>query len=370
MKKRVLLISESMSGGLRKHVVQLIENLDKDSFEIYFIHGTKTLDDVFLNRYESLKLNAKLFPCNSFVRKINMKKDIETYQFIIEKIKEINPDIIHCHSSKAGVVGRLAAKMCGVQKVFYTPHAYSFLAPEFNTNMKKLFIGIEKILSRFATTKTFCVSNGEKQSALENLLDKEDKFEVIYNGLPEVELPKKEEVRELLGLKKTSFVIGNNARMSHQKNPRLFLEIARKVIQTDENYHFVWAGNGPLMDTIKDFIHTNKLEKNIHLLGDRRDSEFIVAGYDIFLITSLYEGLPYAPIEAMRAGVPILATNVVGNNEIVATNENGEFIDSDIEIYDLISHIKNNNGYSIKAKEKFKTRFSLEVMINNIQNNY
>lgn len=370
MKKKVLLISESVGGGLRKHIVQLIEHLDEDKFELYFIHGTKTLDDVFLSRYESLKLRAKLIPCNSFVREINPKKDVASYQFVAEKIREINPDIVHCHSSKAGVIGRIAAKRHKVKKIFYTPHAYSFLAPEFSTKKKELFIGIEKLLSRFATTKTFCVSNGEKQAALSNYLGDKDNFEVIYNGLPEIQLPRKEEIKQQLGFKPADFIIGNNARMSDQKNPMLFMKIAKEVIQKDKNYHFVWVGEEPLLNRISSFVKENNLQNNIHLLGHRNDTETLVVAYDIFLITSQYEGLPYAPIEAMRAAVPILATNVVGNNEVVIPNENGEFIDLSVDVYKLISSIKNNTEYSINAKKIFENQFLIAVMIQKLQKNY
>lgn len=367
---KLLLISESVGGGLRKHIVQLIENLDQEEFDIYFIHGTKTLDDAFVSQYENLGKKVKLISCDSFERELNLKQDIETYRFVSKKIHQIRPDIVHCHSSKAGVIGRLAAKRHGIKSVFYTPHAYSFLSPEFGRKKKKIFIGIEKLMSKFATTKTFCVSNGEKNAALDNSLDKSDKLEVIYNGLPGIELPAKEETKVRLGLRKENFVIGNNARMSAQKNPKLFMEIARELINIDKNYHFVWAGDGPLMNKAIEFVRTNNLENNIHLLGDRNDSEIIVAGYDIFLITSLYEGLPYAPIEAMRAGVPILATNVVGNNEIVTEGINGYFIEEKIDknLVRKVEKAKLLSDYSVRAQ--FTKEFSLEKMISSIKANY
>lgn len=372
MKKKILLISESMGGGLRKHVVQLIENLDHDKFEIFFIHGIKTMDDAFVNHYETLKKFATIIPCPSFEREINPRKDLESYLFLVKVIKEIRPDIVHCHSSKAGVIGRLAAKQCGVKKVFYTPHAYSFLAPEFSERKKKIFILIERFLSRHATTQTFCVSKGEKASALLYKLDRNEKFSVIYNGLPDIKLPTKNEVKQRLGLKATDIVIGNNARMSEQKNPFLFMRIAKDLITKDSSYHFVWAGDGPLMNDVKNFIQDNRIEDNVHLLGDRKDSELIVAGYDVFLITSLYEGLPYAPIEALRVGVPILATDVVGNKEIVDYN-NGILFDLD-DKKKAVDIILNKNKLEILDKESiiysFKKKFSLNNMKMEIERNY
>ena len=369
-KKRIVLISESMGGGLRKHVVQLLSNLDKDKVELFFIHGSHTLDESFRNDYSHLEKNCKMFPCDHLIREISPKEDVLAYQFISKKIKEIKPDIVHCHSSKAGVIGRLAAKRRGVKKIFYTPHAYSFLAPEFSGKKKFLFVQIEKFLSRFATTQTFCVSIGEMQAALEVNLDKTDKFQVIYNGLPEIDLPSKETIRAQLGLEKTVVVIGNNARMSEQKNPMFFMEIAQKMIRQNANWHFVWAGDGQLMPLFQSFIKQNGLEKNIHLLGERPDSETVVTAYDIFLTTSQYEGLPYAPIEAMRAGVPILATNVVGNSELVIEGKNGYLIDLEWSksVEEKLYKAAKMDAQMIKAD--FRQRFAIDQMLKQIETEY
>lgn len=368
MRKKVLLIIEAMGGGGGRHVQDLILNLDQNLFQLSVIYSPERSDVKFLANLDKYKEKAALYECETLTREINLKKDKAAYIYISKKIKDIKPDIVHCHSSKAGVIGRLAAKRCGIKKVFYTPHAYSFLAPEFSKQKKRIFVLIESFLSRYATTKTFCVSKGEKEAALTYRLDKKEKISVIYNGLPDVELPEKNEIKRQLGLKSTDIVIGNNARMSEQKNPLLFMEIAKNIIQKDRSYHFVWAGEGPLITHVKRFIQENDIEDNVHLLGYRSDSERIVAGYDIFLITSLYEGLPYAPIEAMRAGVPILGTNVVGNEELIFPTETGDFLeegkDPEIQILNL-KFIDTN-----LIKNKYYTLFHIQIMVKKIEKNY
>lgn len=370
MKKKLLLISESMSGGLRKHIVQLIKNLDQNEFEIFFIHGTNTIDEAFKKEYENLSRIAKIIPCRSFVREININNDLKTLKFVSTAIKEINPDIIHCHSSKAGVIGRLAAKINSVSKVYYTPHAYSFLAPEFHDVKRYIFIFIEKLLSRFFTTKTFNVSEGERKAAIKAHLDKKEKFKVVYNGLPEAFLPNKKEIRNLLDLPFDKIIIGNNARMSEQKNPMFFFEIAKMTLEKDNRFHFVWTGSGPLEKSMKEFARENGILDNVSFLGDRKDSEFMVAAYDIFFISSLYEGLPYAPLEAMRASVPIIATNVVGNREIVSENENGFLLDNRDEFIFLVNKILSDSKFSSNSYELFRKKFSLEEMIRSISYEY
>lgn len=370
MKQKLLLIIEAMSGGAGRHVQDLISHLSQEKFDIFVIYSNHRTNPEFLEKIVTMNEQATFISCDFLVREIKPKYDLLAYQFIAKKIKEIKPDIVHCHSSKAGVVGRLAAKRRGVKKIFYTPHAYSFLAPEFSGKKKFLFVQIEKFLSRFSTTQTFCVSIGEMQAALEVNLDKTDKFQVIYNGLPEIDLPSKETIRAQLGLEKTVVVIGNNARMSEQKNPMFFMEIAQKMIRQNANWHFVWAGDGQLMPLFQSFIKQNGLEKNIHLLGERPDSETVVTAYDIFLTTSQYEGLPYAPIEAMRAGVPILATNVVGNSELVIEGKNGYLIDLEWSksVEEKLYKAAKMDAQMIKAD--FRQRFAIDQMLKQIETEY
>lgn len=367
MKKKILLISESMGGGLRKHIVQLIENIDKKKFDIYLIYGTRTNDDTFKKQLQCLSSQCTLIPCEIFNREINISNDIKTLLFLNKKIKEIKPNIVHCHSSKAGALGRLAAKINSVSKIYYTPHAYSFLAPEFSNIKKIFFILIEKFLSRYMTTLTFNVSKGEKNKALVSNLDKNKKFKVIYNGLHDLNFPDKNVIKQSLGIPENSYVIGTNARMSVQKNPYLFAKIAKEIIGNYNDIYFIWAGDGPLMEEIKKFIELNKLEKNFILLGDRDDTELIVCAYDIFLSTSDYEGLPYAPIEAKRAGIPIIASDVTGNNEVLIDKISGFLFKKD----DMKSAINIISDLYTKRKQikkevvldEFDNVFSIKKMI-------
>lgn len=371
MKKKLLLISESVGGGLRKHIVQLLTNLDTDIFEVYFIHGTNSLDKSFEQNYKILSEKVNLIPCEHLHREISLQNDLKSLKFIMKKIKEIDPHIVHCHSSKAGAVGRIAAKICGVDKIFYTPHAYSFFAPEFSKNKKRLFVIIEKILSRLATTKTFCVSENERKAAINYNIDHEFKIICIYNGLEKVSFPTNKKIRKSLNIQENRILIGTCARVSEQKNPSLFVEIAKNITQKNGNIEFLWCGDGPLLKNIKEKVSKLKLEKKIHFLGDRSDSELIVSTFDFFLTTSLYEGLPYAPIEAVRAGVPVIASNVVGNNEIVTSSDIGILFDLEDSSIDEIVLSQVSKIYDkTKIIKYFDEKFSLDTMIKKITNEY
>lgn len=370
MEKRttVLLIAEALGGGVRRHIVDLIENLDSEQFEIFLIYSIERADETFIKKIPELRKKAKLIECDDLVREIHATHDLQAFKQIKKYIKEIHPDVVHCHSSKAGVLGRLAAKQCKVKKIFYTPHAYSFMATEFSSIKKRAFVLIERFLSKHATTKTFNVSNGEKKTALDVKLDQPDKFEVIYNGIPDLKRTlTKEEVRQKLKLPIDAFIVGTTARMIQQKDPMTFMEIAKEVIAENPIVHFVYVGDGPMFEEISQFISKNQLTKNIHLLGFRDDATDLLWGYDLFMMTSLSEGLPYAPIEAMQVGIPILATNVTGNDEVVKNGHNGKLLNYENLITDAkLSILSFEEWDNNRIKSYFKNNFAISIMIKKI----
>lgn len=356
---KVVYIAETIGGGVRRHLDLLLENLN-DKYELVVIHGPR-FDNVFKENIKKYKQKGiKLYCLPTFQREINLKQDIRTYKSVLNILKKEKPDIVHCHSSKAGVIGRIAAKVQHVPKIFYTPHGYSFQAQEFSKNKKKLFSYIEKMASKFLTTLTFNVSNGEREEALLRNVDNIDKFSVIYNGLPNI-VPKKLNLRDFLGIPMDSIIVGNCARVTLQKNPDYFIDIALKVISKNKKYHFVWIGEG-LDDDIKKY---NNLSENIHFIGFNKDADSLMKDFDIFLSTSYYEGMPYSLIEALRVGVPIIATDVVGNNEIVIDGITGYLLTSNSNIVELINKAMKLDPDKIQMQ--FQKEYSLDTMIKKIE---
>ena len=366
--KKVLLIAEAMLGGLRQHVFDIARGLDKEKFEVYLLYSENRADDKFYEEIEEVGKDVKLIKCNEMERSIGFH-DIKAYRKIIQYIKEINPDIVHCHSSKAGIVGRLAAKAYGVPVILYTPNAYAFQSPECSFVKKEIYILAERYLSRRACSMTINVSKGEMEKALEYKIDVPEKFTLIYNGIPEMSIPDKEKLRERLGLKQNIRYVGFTGRCTKQKDPMTFLEIAKQVIAKRNDTEFLYIGDGELQEQMQAWIEGNKLSEKIHMLGFRNDSSEIVGALDIYLSTALYEGLPYSMIEAMRAGVPIIATNCVGNNELVFEGNNGMmFPIGDVETAcRLIERQINEQVIATeKVRDTFMKEFSLDTMMSKL----
>ena len=373
-KRKLLIIHEAM-GGCGRNVIDIVNGVDSSKFEVTVVYGTSRIDDYYRKWIPTMNEHATLIPAPYLTRSLNPHAALHAIRKLRSIIKQVEPDIVHCHSSIAGTVGRLATAGLHVDKVFYSPHAYSFQAWEFSARKKRLFALLERILSHIFTTCTFNVSAGERTLALEHRLDTPDKFKVVYNGIPDTAIPSRQEALTLLGLDKLpedSIIVGSTVRLTAQKDPTTFLKIAQRVISTHPRMHFVCVGDGELRNDANRFIEENGLSSNVHLLGYRNDAERIVAAFDIYLLTSLYEGLPYSLVESLRAGVPIVATDVTGNNEVVRPGVNGYlFPIKNVEKgAEMVLKVYNTHFPAQQVRETYLDKFTVKKMLSDIQQSY
>ena len=371
-KIKIALIVEAIRDGVRQHICDIVKNLDREKYQIYLIYSEVAADPIFIREKDSLSHFAQLIRCDSMVRELGFH-DFIAFMDLKKIIRNINPDIVHCHSSKAGIVGRMAAKNIGIRGIVYTPHAYAFQNVKANGVKRRIYIEAEKILARFATTMTINVSRGEMYEALKNKIDQPKKFTVIYNAVSDRNVLSKEEAREKLGLKKKMKYVGVTARCSQQKNPFEFLSIAETVVTHKEGIEFIYIGDGDYFCEMKKWIQKRDLGDKIHMLGYRSDASEIVGALDIFLSTALFEGLPYSMVEAMRAGVPVIASDVVGNNEVVHNGENGWlYTIGDIEAARklILNQIEDMKITSKSVLSIFNEEFTLDRMISSLDDVY
>ncbi|MCS0826788.1 glycosyltransferase family 4 protein [Cytobacillus firmus] len=369
-KKKLVFICESLGGGVRRHLIDLLYNLDSSIFEIYLIYGTdERIDEVFLKEIPTLKENdVTFFQIKEFQREINFILDLKALRHLYKLLRTIKPDIVHCHSSKAGVIGRISAFFIGVKSIYYTPHGYYFLNDNLTNVKKHLFILVERILSKISK-KNVHVSYGEENKAIEYRVLNKERSTVIFNGINKISSSIKQ-----LGSGK--IIIGTIARMDHQKNPWEFVNIAEKMCNENSSIEFWYIGDGELFESIELYIKSKQLEENIKLMGFKPNATNFLRDFDVFLSTSFYEGLPYTLIEAMSAGVPIVASDVTGNNEIVSDGNNGfnyelKNINEAVEkINILIQNKRLRKEIAIKAINIFDEKYSLDKMLSDYQKLY
>lgn len=365
------MISETVMDGVGKNIVDLITHLDQDLFELHILHSSQRVDIHFQKAQEMLKGQVHFYEVNHFTRDISLLKDCSAFFHIRKHIKSIQPDIVHCHSSKAGVLGRFAAYTCNIKHIYYTPHAYAIQNMTIGVCKKVIYLTIEKLFAKFFTTTTINVSEGEKQFARDHHIAKAESLKVIYNCIDEkCEVTQnRDTLKESLGLAKDQIVIGCVARIYRQKNPFLFMEIAKRVLVKHPHSVFVWIGDGEQRVQMEQYSAEHNLQKGILLLGFQEEINNYLNMMDLYLSTSLYEGLPYTLIEALRSKLPIVASDVIGNNEIVTQGLNGFLFDlDDIDLaVSCISRLIQDQALRIalgaKAYDYFLNRFSIDKMI-------
>ncbi|MCX7771609.1 MAG: glycosyltransferase family 4 protein [Clostridia bacterium] len=368
--KKLLLIAECLSGGVRRHVLDLLNGLDTAKYQITFLYSSNRADSVFLKEMEELRKRINLIEVKFLRRAIHPYHDYLAYRQIRNIIRKVKPDIVHCHSSKAGLVGRLAARREKVATILYTPHAYMFQSPELSQWKRKSYALAEMMLSRLATTFTLNVSKGEKEMALSCKLDRAEKFMVIPNGIPrEKEEPDKQAVRKQLGLPEGIKIVGCAARFDKQKDPHTFIRIAETMFERHQDILFCFIGDGEYLDELRKRVTEKGLEKRILLPGFRADAAKWLEAFDAYLLTSLYEGLPYALIEALRARLPIVATRATGNTELVSDGVNGylfELRNSEDGAFKLDMLLKDAAKARSMAEESYRLyveNYSLKSML-------
>jgi len=337
------LISKHMDSGKFKNL--LMCNLEDNIFEIKDSNG----------------FPVEIFSVN-LEREINLVNDFKCLLNIIKHLKKIKPDLIHCHSAKAGILGRLAGFFLNIP-TYYTPHAYSYLSAE--TKNRKFFLQkIEKLFKWFPS-KTLACSVSEYNRTINDLNFNSKKVFLWNNSIePIVELNNNHKTP-----KKYICFIG---RLSYQKNPQLliksFLELRKKM--TDVHLMMVGIGHySPDLYEIEEMIKNMGLADNITLIPwlNRTETLEILKKAEVYVSTSRYEGLPFALIEALALSKACVVTNVDGNKDLVQNEINGYCVDENPkEISKKIYSILSNEELRKKMEENSKVLFNQKY---NIENN-
>lgn len=299
-KKKILYIVEAMGGGIFTYIVDLANEL-VNTYDMYIAYAVRKQTPENYNDYFDERIH--LIEVKSFGRAINPKNDFISLFEVKRIASEINPDVIHLHSSKAGVIGRIAFN--GKIPLFYTPHGYSFLMENYKPMKRTMFKLIEKLCAKRKCTTISC-SVGEHQETLK--LTKHATY--VNNG---INMPEIQEIIEKTEKVEHSFTVYTLGRICYQKNPTLFNEIAELL----PDVRFVWIGDGELREELT--------SKNIKITGwiDRNSAIKYAVNADVFLLPSRWEGLPISLLESMYMKKVCVVSNVIGNRDVIHNGENG-----------------------------------------------
>jgi glycosyltransferase involved in cell wall biosynthesis len=320
---RVLEILEATTGGTRRHLYYLLTHLDTGRFSVSLVysdlrdpHFAKDLETFAARGIELIEVPMR--------REISPFDDLASFLRIARIIHRGRFDIVHAHSSKAGFLGRLAARLLGVPAVIYSPHSFAF---QYNPNGLRgtLYRSLERFGGKFHH-KMLCVSEGEKKVACENRICPLKTLHTLCNTIPRetmkaVRLPA--EVRRSLGIPESCPIVGTVAQFRPQKGLSHFVNAMPGILERCPDVRFLIVGDGPLFGEIREQIRGMGLDKRAILAGHQEHPPDFYQVMDVFVSSSLWEGMPYVILEAMAMGLPIVATDTVGNNELVTHEKNG-----------------------------------------------
>lgn len=374
MKKTIMLIAETCQDGVGRHVSDLVMNLDKKKYNIIVVHGTGRVDQNFRTMQNRMSENVKFLAVPSMVRNIHPIQDMKAFLHVNKLICHYRPTIVHCHSSKAGVIGRLiGSSKSYVKKIIYTPHAYAIQNMQLSSVKHSVYLLIERWLGHKKKVLTINVSNGERQFALDHKLCKENSA-VIYNAvedMPDISVDGITGIRGELKVPENHKLVICAARLYHQKNPQLFCDIAERAAKQHSDVHFIWVGEGEMLEAMRSRVSKMEgLSDRIQFVGYRQDVHPLMCASDIFLSTSRYEGLPYTLIEACRASLPMIAADIVGNSEVVTDGINGhlfnldEGADAAKELLDeLLEDEVLRDKMAQEARNVYEEHFQIQAMV-------
>ena len=336
-------------GGAQVHVKDLAIALQQDSHKVLVLTGER---GVYNQDLEQAGIES--IACEHLQKQISPFADGKSLRYILYIIDLFKPDLIAAHSSKTGILGRLASKITQVPCIF-TAHGWSFTTgiPEPN---RTIYRWLEKLTASLAD-KIICVSEYDRQIGLQAKMS-EDKLLTIHNGMKDVapELRANPAQTEII---KVAMI----ARFDRQKDHKTLIEAFAEL-----NAELILVGNGPSLDSTRQRVEQLGMSDRVSFLGFRQDIAEILAGVQIYTLVSNWEGLPCTIIEAMRAGLPVVASDVGGVKEIVLDGKTGCVIPRGdvITLRQKLSYLINNEqariSMGIMGRQKYESQLTFQHM--------
>lgn len=376
MKTKILhIVTLSEMGGAQKIVYLLAAGNDRDNFdvEVACAPGGELVSWL-------CQLKVKVNEITGLKRNISPFYDLLAFWRLYLLIRAGNYDIVHCHSSKAGLLGRLAAKLAKVPRIYFTAHGWSI--NEYQSFPVRYFYTLLERMAGALSTKIICVSREGLSRGLKLKIAPQEKFVLIYNGLPEPEKGKNGLLREELNIGTEDLIFGMVARLAEPKDTLLFLELADQILKRSRDFgvkskdnqypgkfYFVLIGDGPRRGACQAFIEDRGLAGHVFLLGTRENAAELICDFDVFTLFSHWEGLPLTVIEAMLAGRPVVASAVGGVSELVVQGETGYLVEpgNKVEAAMALGKLAGDKGLRLSMGEAGRRRarelFSLKAMV-------
>lgn len=363
------LITHLGPGGAQDNTLLTVEGLDRSRFEVHLAAASGAWEP------RGRAAADRFFLVPSLRREVIAGSHISALRDIYALLKRERYHIIHTHSTHAGILGRVAAKIARTPIVIHTVHGFAFDDWTLSPRVRAALILLERFCARL-TDRLIMVSKLNKEEALALRIAPEQKMVVIYSGIDLSRFPNgghSRMTRSALGLEGHRRLVGWVGRLSEQNAPEVFIEVARRVSRARPDVQFLMAGDGPLECRCRELAAAIP---QLTLMGHCSDVPGLLPLFDVFVSTVRWAGLGRAVTEAMIAGRPVIATSVNGVPEIVRHGETGLLVPPDepqeVEraLCYLLDHPEEASRLGENARACVVPEFGADLMVGRITKLY
>jgi len=373
------IIARMITGGADENTLFTVQGLNKDRYEVDLIMGEEFDESIF----DKVKNNNfDIIQIKGLKWKLNFLHDPIVLIKLIKLMRKNHYDIVHTHTTKAGILGRIAGRIAGVPVIVHGLHGSTFEAFD-SWLLNWLLFLFERLTGRF-TDAYISVSGVLSEKYVERRIGKKENYHTVYSGMQletfygvrgKINCRKK---REEFGIGVGDFIIGNVARLETRKGHKFLIDAFKNVVEKQKNSHvkLLIIGEGNKRKILESYVKELNLENKVIFTGYREDVEELMAMMDIFVLTSLREGLPRVLVQAAAVGIPSVAFNVDGVPEIIRDDYNGFLVRvGDVEqlakrIIQYIDHKELLVLHGKNGRELIKGKWSIEDMVEKIDKIY
>lgn len=375
-KKKVLyVITKSNFGGAQRYVFDLAKTMSEKGYLVAVALGGH---GELASRLE--KIGITVFYINDLQRDVSIWKEIKSIVSLFKITKNFKPDIVHLNSTKAGGLGAVVARILRIKKIVFTAHGWPFLEPR--KNWWKLMAWIGSYLTTLMVHNIITVSHFDRLQT-KYMFGIKNKLKTIHPAVKDFSLLEREEARqelfsnEVIETHRSNIWLVTVAELNHNKNQATAIDAVAEFNSTHQNKIFYTIiGGGELMNDLKEQVDLRGQNDYIHFCGYLKNARSYLWAFDMFLLPSKKEGLPYALLEAGLAELPCLASRVGGIEEVIIDKETGLLTDPNnhmtiVEGLDFIfKNTDKRTKYSNNLYEHVKENFSISKMIEETEKIY
>jgi glycosyltransferase involved in cell wall biosynthesis len=370
MKKKVLfVITKSNWGGAQRYVFDLATNLPKEQFDVAVALGgagtAGAAEGALAHKLGGAGMRTIFV--QSFMRDLSLVREFKALAELRRIIRAERPDVVHLNSSKAGGIGALAARLCGVKKIVFTSHGLPW--DEDRDMLARAAIWCASWLTFLLCHTVIVLSADNAGRAALPFCGR--KIRLVHNGLAPLAFFERAEARAALGIGAEALVVGTIANLEWNKGLQYLVRAMGDVTREGASIRLYIIGEGEERHFLETLVDDESLNTVVTLAGFKSEAWRYLRAFDIFALPSVKEGLPYVLMEAGQAGLPCVGSDIPGVAEIIADRTSGLLVrpkdhrDLAAKLHELIDDPGLRERMGLALRERVTKEFSLEKMVAN-----